>query len=191
MNKKLEEYLNIPAGDKRANLKKQYLSNRFGASELERALDHLNFLVEFTRRLNMVECKDGSQPIPKPSALRKTDLLVCVEICAESIQENGFLQTNAEFRQCWIAFEELLNRIATKNGSDEFFEASFLLLYLAALIFKRHIADGEVEKEPQIFSIDGYKAVAVRFAHPIFQSVKSSSEQLTNLAANLKNLARV
>ena len=190
MNKKIEEYLNIPASGKRAVLKKQYLSNLpSGASKRDQALNHLGYLVEYMRRLNMLECKDSSQPIPKPSAVRKADLFTCVEICAEEIQENTFLQTNAEFWRCWIAFEELLKRIETKNGSDEFFEASFLLLYLAALIFKRYITDGEIEKEPQIFSIDGYKAVAVRFAQPIFQSVKSSSEQLTNLAANLSNLA--
>jgi hypothetical protein len=191
MNNGFKQYLQAPASGKRAVLKKQYSASvPSGASERDRALYHLGHLVENTRRLNMVECRTGIQPIPKPSALRKTDLFVCVEVCAESIQENAFLQTNAEFWRCWTAFEELLDRVKLKDGSEEFFETAYLLFYLAALIFKRHITDGAIEKEPQIFSLEGYTALAAGFAQPLFASVKSPADQLKNVADNLNSLAR-
>ncbi len=187
----LKQYLQAPPSGRRAVLKKQYLAGvPSGASERERALYHLGCLVTYTRRLNMVECKADSQPMPKPSALRKTDLLVCVEICAESIRENTFLHTDAEFLRCWTAFEELLERVKSKDGSDNVFETAYLLFYLASLIFKRHITDGTIEKEPQVFSLEGYKAVATGFARPLFESVNSPADQLENLADNLRSLAR-
>jgi hypothetical protein len=191
LNQQTKEYLDAPASNRRGVLKKQYLASvPSGASERDRALFHLGYLVTYTRRLNMVECKGSSQQIPKPSAMRKTDLLVCVELCAESIRESTFLQSDAEFWRCWTAFEELLERVKSKDGSENIFEASYLLFYLTALIFKRYITDGAVEREPEIFSLEGYTALATGFARPLFESVKSTSDQLENLAGNLRNLAR-
>jgi len=189
-SKQTREYLQASPDRRRAILKKQYLANRFGTSERERALDHLGYLVEFARRLNMVEGKGGSQPIPKPSALRKTDLLASVEVCAEAIQEDSFLQRDGEFCRCWTAFEKLLERVKTKDGTENFFEMAYLSFYLAGLILKRHITDGTIEKGPEIISIEGYRAVAAGFARPLFESVKSPADQLQNLADNLEHLAR-
>jgi len=189
LNKQTQEYLQAPPSERRDVLKKHYLKNRFGASEREQAIDHLSFLIEFTRRLNMLEGKGNILlQIPKPSALRKNDLFVAIEICAESIRENAALKMDADFWQCWTAFEELLERVKSKDGTESFFETAYLLLYLAALIFKRRILNGAIEKEPQIFSMEGYAAVAAKFAHPLFDSAHSSADQLESLTENLKNM---
>ena len=191
LNQQTKEYLQAPAGRRRGVLKKQYLARvPGGASEQDRARFHLGSLVEFTGRLNIIECKSGNQPVIKPSMLRTNDLFVCVELCAESIQENAFLQTDEEFRPCWVAFIELLERVKSKDGSELLFETAYLLLYLAAVIFKRHITDAAIEMEPQIFSIKGYTALANEFAPPLFGAVKSPADQLKNLADNLRRLAR-
>lgn len=190
LNPKTKEYLQAEPSGRRDILKKHYLANRFGSSEQERALGHLGHLVEFTRRLNMVEGKDGSQQLPKPSVLRKTDLFVVVEICAESIRENTFPQKDTAFWRCWTVFQELLERVRSKEGSEKFFETTYLLFYVAALIFRRHIMDGAIEKEPEIFSLQGYTALATEFAPPLFDSIKSAEDQLEKLAVNLQSLVR-
>ena len=181
--------MKAPADNRRSVLKKQYLASvPSSTSEQDQARLHLDYLVEYTRRLNMVECKSGNQPMIKPSMVRRSDLFICVELCAESIQENAFLQTIAEFRPCWIAFMELLERVKSKDGSDKLFETSFLLFHLAASIFKRYIMDGTIEKEPNFLSIEGYSTLAAEFTHPLFKSIKSPSDQLKNLTENLKSL---
>ncbi len=188
----LKKYLQTPPADKRAVLKKQYLANMpSGASGRNCALHHLDYLAIYTRRLNLIEGKGSSQPMPKPSALRATDLFLCVEVCAEVIREDSLLQSDTEFGRSWTAFEELLERVKSKDGPEDFFEAAYLLLHLAALIFKRHVTDGAVEKAPLILSLEAYKAVAARFARPLFEPVTSSEEQLESLADNLRILARV
>jgi hypothetical protein len=191
LNKETQEYLRASADRRRVILKERYLASApSGVSEREQALFHLGHLVENTRRLNMIECKGSGQPLPKPSAIRETDLFVCVEICAEGIRENMFLKNCAELWGGWTAFEELLQRLKSTGNSEHFFEAAYLLLYLAALIFKRHVADRAVEREPQVFSLEGYKAAADGFAQPLFDSVDSSVDQLNSLTKNLHALSR-
>jgi hypothetical protein len=192
LNPKTKEYLQVPQSEKRAVLKKHYLANSFGATAQERALGHLGYLIEFTRRLNIVECKGSNQPMPNASALRKTDLLACVEICMESIKEDTYLKNeNAKFSECCGAFEQLLERVKSKDSPEEFFEMAYLLFYLAALILKRCITDGTIEKEPQIFTAEAYKTLASRFAKPLFQPGMSAADQLDNLYYNFKSLARL
>ena len=192
MNEETKNYLQAPDSRRRTVLKEQYLASVPGgiASERERALFHLEMLVEFTRRLNLVECKTGSQPIPKPSILIGNDLFVCVELCAESIQEDAFLRADGELWICWSAFVELIEALKLKQASDKIVEASFLLLHLAAMIIKRRIVDGSAEREPQILTVtEGYRALANEFQYPLFEAGSSSSEQLRNLTTNLKSLA--
>lgn len=190
MNTGVKEYLQASPTGRRAVLKKQYLENMpRGASERNCALFHLGYLVAYTRRLNLVECKSANQPLPKPSALRKTDLFLCVEVCTEIIRENTLLKSDAEFWRCWTTFEGLLERVKSKDGPESFFETAYLLLYLAGLIFRRRVADGAIEKEPQIFSLEGYKSVAAGFARPLFESMESPADQLENLTSNLQSLA--
>jgi hypothetical protein len=190
LSKQTKEYLQTPSSGRRAVLKKHYLSNPFGTSERQQTLDHLGYLIEFTRRLNMVECKHSNQPMPKPSAIRETDMFVCVEVCAESIRENTFLKSDAEFWRCWTAFDDLLKHVRSNDNSESFFETAYLLFYLTALILKRHVTDGTIEKEPQIFSIKEYATVAARLARPLFESVKCAADQMQNLAENLECLAQ-
>lgn len=190
LNPQTKEYLQASQATRRAILKKQYLAGRFGVSEQERALGHLNHLIEFTRRLNLIECKaNNGQKVPKASAIRKTDLFLSVEVCAEAVRDDSFLQREEEFRRCWRAFDNLLYQVKSKNNADEYFEAAYLLLYLAALILRRYIAEGGIELEPQILSDKGYLAVAARFARPLFGSLESPTAQLQNLVDNLQELA--
>jgi hypothetical protein len=189
LNKQTQEYLQAPQAEKRGVLKKQYLSNRFRTTERERAVDHLNFLIEFTQRLNLVEGKSRGFNLPNPSVLRATDLFVVVEICAEVFREESLLKEDTEFWRCWTPFEKLIERVKSKEGTEHFFEAAYLLLYLAALIFKRHVMDGTVEKRPEILSNKDYLPVAARFTHPLFEPAVSAADQMKNLANNLQSLA--
>jgi hypothetical protein len=136
----------------------------------------------------MIECKSHNRTIIKPSTVRRNDLFVSVELCAESIQEDTFLQTNESFRSTWIAFMGLLEQIKAAGAPDKFFETGFFLLYLAAIIFKRYITYDVVQEVPEIFSIEGYAALGERFRYSLFESVESASDQMKYLAESLRNL---
>src|SRR6266700_3185725 len=99
MNDKLSAYLNAPDDTRPAVIKAQYLARAPGGevSFREQMLFHFENLQGFTRRLNLVECKINDQPPIKPSAILKTDLLVCVEICKEVIQET--IVKDAQFQK--------------------------------------------------------------------------------------------
>ena len=192
LNEGTKNYLEASGDRRRAILREQYLARvpSSNTSQRERVLFHFENLAEFTRRLNLIECKTGSQPILKPSMLINNDLFVCVELCAECIQENAFLRTDEELWICWSAFVEVIEALKLKQASDKMVEASFLLLHLATLIIKRRIVNGSAEREPQILAVaEGYRALANEFPHPLFEAGKSSSEQLVNLTDNLKSLA--
>jgi len=161
-----------------------------GLAGRKQVLYHLGYLAEYTRRLSIIECKRSSQPVLAPSKLRGGDLFVCVEVCAEVIRENTQLYCDPEFWQCWTAFDDLLEHTKSKISAEDRLESAYFLLYLAALIFKRHIAEEKAENEPEIFSVEGYSEIANRFPRPLFTSNISMADQLENLKINLEHFSR-
>jgi hypothetical protein len=97
MNTGLKEYLQAPLSEKKAVLKKQYLARVPSASEQEQALGHLGYLVEYTRRLNLIECKNSGQLIPKPLALRTTDFFCASRYVLRAFGKTHFCKTMQNF----------------------------------------------------------------------------------------------
>ena len=185
-----QRYLQTPPNSRRSFLKEGYLRHVPKASERERVMYHFERLVEFTRRLNCLECITATQPTIKTSSFIRTDQFTVVDLCAECIQESCEFMVDRELTRSWVAFGGLLEVIKLKPAAENAVQAAFLLLHLAALIMRRRILDSHVEDEPQIVSLtEGYTALARDFSPPLFERMNSSAQQLNKLSENIAKVA--
>ncbi len=179
-------YLESKGAARRGILKEGYLRHIPEGSSRDRMGYHLERLVEFTRRLNVLESRTSASPQVTPSTLLKTDLYTTVEVCVECIDETGAFKSVEHLLGCWKALLEVVSRLRLASLSDGEVEKAFFLLHLASLILYRQFVANVAETEPKLIELHGrYRELLDQLPHALFTHGLSPVDQVAALTANL------
>ncbi len=181
------------------------------ASACETLRYHLPFLVDFTWQTNEVaKLLAASQRRAQiVTMLLDNDVFICIEICAEAIQEvfdnPCEFPNKAEFFKCWSAFLSLLKALRNTNAkmTHNLTLQSFLMLFIASLILKASLdqRDTHFETRRLFLSADDLflaktfpigqaeRSLVKGFPHELFEKSKSFMGQLESAAQNLEYFA--